>query len=200
MSSIGTVRDGRFSKDFLHPASLDHTFRWRSGHVQHPSRSRVAYLSASAAYPRVGTFAVRPSHLYWRKHHNGPAGLAVDRRNAARVDLGARQLSGAGLERRLAAPGSDRPSWDHIDRGALCERDGRTERRLTKGGPQHGDAQEHIRSRQRRDHGQRQSRARDRTSREAFHRPLSRQRRRSIAAASPIRLPHQRLPDTRRGA
>ena len=45
----------------------------------------------------------RRGDLHARRHREGPAGLAVHRRPAARLDLGTRQLRRAGLERRLAA-------------------------------------------------------------------------------------------------
>ena len=43
-----------------------------------------------------------------RRHRTRPPGLAVDRRHAARLDLGPRRLRRAGLERRLAASRSGR--------------------------------------------------------------------------------------------
>ncbi len=50
----------------------------------------------------------RRDDLHARRHREGPAGLAVDRRPAARLDLGSRQLRRAGLDRRLAASRGDR--------------------------------------------------------------------------------------------
>ena len=46
--------------------------------------------------------------LHARRHREGPPGLAVHRRPAARIDLGPRQLRRAGLERGLAASRSGR--------------------------------------------------------------------------------------------
>ena len=50
----------------------------------------------------------RPGRLHARRHRGGPPGLAIDRRHAARLDLGPRRLCRAGLERRLAASRSER--------------------------------------------------------------------------------------------
>ena len=66
--------------------------------------------------------------LHARRHRERPAGLAVDRRPAARLDLGTRQLCRAGLDGRLAASRSAR-----VARHRRAARDSRRTRTAASG-------------------------------------------------------------------
>ena len=77
-------------------------------HVRRPALLRRPDLSRQAADAGRGADRLRANPLHGRGHPARPGGLAIDRRDAAGLDLGPWRLCRARLERGLAASRGDR--------------------------------------------------------------------------------------------